>query len=226
MKKAIFGAILLACLLSVSTVALAALPGQVTVYVPSENGWAALSKEDPASLARAFTSIPALNRSCDKATWTETFTNHASVTQWLNYSFAGTRWDWQVRKPGIFAADCISFTIQSNDDVVVTFADFADLEPQVHEGAAPIPVAYSFGDTVEDATANGWVPAAELNEKEITLPYEVVAGGVNYKLWNKIVVDQTTRACDYEDSGTITIALTDVKPFVDPADGEYWDLIY
>ncbi len=40
-----------------------------------------------------------------------------------------------------------------------------------------------------------------------------------------IEVDETTRACDYEDSGTITLSLTDVKYFINPVTGMFNDAL-
>jgi hypothetical protein len=197
----------------------------VAVYLLDDQGqWLNPPDTDLGLHARAFISA-GHGGICDKEVWTENFTNHATVSQWINYSFGGTRWDWQIRKPGTFAADCIEFHIQSNDDVAVAFSGFADLAPLVHTDQPAIPTSYGFGDPpltgATDAPPSTWLAADALNGAGFNLAYDDIKGGLTKKLWTKIDVDETTRACDYEDQGTITLTLTDVKYFINPANGQF-----
>lgn len=223
--KRLLTAVLFVALLTISSAALAYTP--VAVYLlQDDNTWLNPPSTDLGLHAKAFISVPQ-GGICDKETWTETFTNHATVSQWINYSFGGTRWDWQVRKPGTFAADCIEFAIQSNDDVAVEFDGFGDLNPLVHPDAPAIPAFYAYGDPPVESTTDyppadaAWLSAADLNNADFTLSYDDVKDGLTKKLWTKIVVDEATRACDYEDQGTITLTLTDVKYFINPTDGMF-----
>ena len=88
--------------------------------------WVEVVKTDPAKKVATYTSGGA-DGACNKLEWTIDIVNHASIAQWINWAFSDTRWDWQVRKPGTYAADCISFVIQSNNDVTMSFAGFEPL---------------------------------------------------------------------------------------------------
>ncbi len=174
--KRLLTAVLLVALLTISSAALASY-GTPAVYLLDETGqWLSPPYMDPNGLhAKAFTS-DGKEGICDKEVWSNTFTNHATVSQWINYSFGGTRWDWQIRKPGTFATDCIEFHIQSNDDVAVAFDGFEDLAPLLHPEAPAIPAFYAYADLPADGSATDdppaeadWLSAADLNTADFTL---------------------------------------------------------
>lgn len=218
MKKLLAVITMLVLLVTLSTAVFATGLQNVSVWMLEGNRWS-----DPVDClglhAKAFTSAPYIGM-CNKKVCTNTITNHCTVSQWISYAFTGTRWDWQIRKPGTFSANCISFVIQSNDDVNVAFDGFADLAPLVHTDAPAIPVWYNYGNFGGGKPpVDGWIRATDLNDADFTFSYDQIKNGFTAKLWNKIQIDPTTRADDYEDSGTITITLTDVKYFIDPETG-------
>lgn len=214
----------LVAVLALSTVTFASYT-QVAVYMlggtSTSPTWTTPPVGSLGLYAKAFTSNPAQG-SCNRAIWKENITNHVAVSQWIDYTFAGTRWDWLVRKPGTFAADCITFNIRSNDDVTVTFDGFSDLAPLLptDNSATPIRVWYSWGlQGIDAPPIDSWLTPTELNEAGFQLDYETVSGGFTRRLWNKISIPENQRACEYQDSGTITLTLTDVKCFIDPETG-------
>lgn len=225
MRKLLLVLLGVVVLVTLSTVSFAT-PMEVTVYMQDGSGWVTPPQGEPLPglRAKAFTSNPQ-GGTCDKQVWETAFTNHVTVAQWIDYNFGGTRWDWQIRKPGTFAADCIEFSIQSNDDVNVSFCGFDNLAPLSHPDAAKINVWYNYGPQGSPATdtppAAGWVAAPDLNGVSFTLPYDLIKNGFTKKLWNKIEILPTTRACDYENSGVITLTLTDIKYFINPETGDY-----
>lgn len=233
MKKLVVVLLMLVLLLTLSAVSFAEpeqnlnlpLYQTATVWMLQGDNWATPPSSSLGLHAKAFTSLPVSGRCC-KEYWCDTITNHATITQWINYGYSGTRWDWQIRKPGVFATDSIYLHIQSNDDVEVDFDGFADLAPMIHKEAPAIPVWYCLTNKgIANPPADGWYSAAKLNDFKLKLPYNDVKNGVDYKIWNKIVVDPTTQACDYCDEGTITLKLTDVKYFINKCDGEYNGLL-
>ena len=139
--------------------------------------------------------------------------------KWCNWTISGTRWDWRILKPGTYAADCISVWLQSNNDVKITFAGFGDLAYQL-DGAGmkqTIDTYYSWGPDLE---SNSWIAAGDLNDEFALIPdsWDLHAGQ-STKLWNKIFVENCNSSCEYESTGTITIALQNIKRWVDPRDG-------
>jgi len=211
--------------LAISSLASAGAPpaySPVDTYILVDGEWETPAVGELGTAARAFTSLPE-SGSCDKRDWVITFVNHVTVSQWISYKFSGTRWDWQIRKPGIFATDGIEMGIQSNDDVNIDFDGFANLVPLIHVGAAAdIAVFYAY--TQDDGVPSTWYTPDELNSFSGQLSYAQVKDGEAFVLWTKIVIPEDQRACDYEDSWIITLSLTDVKYFIDEETGEYNDL--
>jgi len=186
-----------------------------------DNGvWVHRNPADLSSLARCWRSGPD-SGNCNKARWAISFTHHASMAQWCDWTMGGTRWDWRILKPGTYAADCIEFTLKSNNDVQITFAGFGDLE-YIEAGGVNrfIETYYSWGESVEEADTNGWTRASALNQVVLGfLDGDDLHEGFSTKLMNKIVVVECNSSCEYENEGTITIALQNIKRWVDPVTG-------
>jgi len=203
----------------------------VTTYQWNGSAWVALDKRDTWKTAATYTSGGA-EGSCNKQVWTVDIVNAASIAQWIDWGFSDTRWDWQVRKPGTYCADCISFTIQSNADVDVAFIGFGPLYNPAYQ--TTIPVWYALGDAIEDFQPGGtpvmnWMPALATSDETVngTLPlrYETVANGVTLKFWTKIQVDPSTHACEYMDAGKITLTATVLKPWIHFAEGDFFTCV-
>lgn len=173
-----------------------------------------------AQLARCFASNQA-EGACNKLRWFIPVTVHASVAQWIDFSLTGTRWDWYVRKPGYYAANCITAKVASNGDVLIDYEGFDDL---LNADGRRIPVWYSFGASVTEAFQNGWVPALQLNLDDDLLDESELWGpngrnrlheGLTWKLWNRICVDICNTACEYEDVALITLVLNQQKLWIE-----------
>jgi len=187
----------------------------------SGSAWVSQGVGDVQADARCWTSFPAAYY-CNKKTHLIDVTIHASVAQWISWSISGTRWDWKVRKPGTYAADCITGFIQSNQDVFIDYEGFADLQTLGTSINPTIPICYGFGPSLAQAEINGWVPAAALNnDDDMLLDSQDLHDGISWKLWNKIEVVNCNSACEYEDAATITLTLQVIKTWIDPATGYF-----
>ncbi|HHX26916.1 MAG TPA: hypothetical protein GX721_09645 [Firmicutes bacterium] len=187
-------------------------------YGVGVGGWDEYKAGNTAALARCWTSGGGLGY-CNKEKWNIAFTHHASMAQWCNWTMSGTRWDWRILKPGTYAADCISVWLQSNNDVKITFAGFGDLEYMLEDAGVKrtIDTYYSWGSDLESTP---WIRAINLNEEFALIgDSEALHEGLSTKLWNKIFVENCNSSCEYENSGTITIALQNIKRWVDPQTG-------
>lgn len=160
----------------------------------------------------------------NKENYNFTFTNHASVAQWVDWSISGTRKDWRVLRPGIYAADSITFSLLSNNDVEVTFSGFGDLqyeEPDVPEGTQDtIETWYGYGGGTLESVIN-WVRASELNGTLLIANTNDLHYGQTIKLWSRIQVEPSNNSSDYENRGLITLSLTNMKHWVDPVTGQF-----
>lgn len=120
---------------------------------------------------------------------------------------------WQIRKPGIYAADPVELRVYSNRRVRVTFSDFADLAGS-GPGQGALPAYYGMGDTLQDVEGNGWYTAAKWNEVQITTRPAQVGTTVVWRIWPRIEVAGTTRAGRYADTGKITVTVLETAPYV------------
>lgn len=189
--------------------------------------------------ARAF-SLLGTSGSCNKD-WSFEFTTEVQVAQWSEWTISGTKWQWFVKKPGTYIADCIIFKIKSNGDVEIKFEGFDD--PSYVETPHPSQTAtietyyaYSFGSgsggpgTVEPGNGgSGWIRAEDLNGESLLIPefFSMLThkyslhDGIEAHLWNKITVVDCNSASTYRDTGTVYITLKEQKPWIDPETGDY-----
>jgi len=183
--------------------------------------WVSQGTSDPQALARAWRSGPEQG-ACNKKYWCLDITVHASIAQWIEWSIGGTRWDWRVRKPGTYAADCIEACVSSNNDVLVDYEGFGDLLATGPSVTSTIPVWYSFGETISEAEANGWIRADTLNSHDDLLEdSEGLHEGICWKLWNKIEVVPSNSSCEYEDLAQICLTLQNIKIWIDSTTGYF-----
>lgn len=188
-------------------------------------------------LARCFASNEAKGN-CNKKNWLIPVTVHASVAQWIDFSMSGTRWDWFVRKPGYYAANCITAKVASNGNVAIDYSGFDSLRSLTYPTGpnTPIGIDYSFGGSITEAVANGWVPAPLLNNDDdllvendywYTNPVGGGTGGnrlhesLTWKLFNRIHVVRCNTACEYQNVALITLVEAGQKPWIEPELGGY-----
>jgi hypothetical protein len=214
-------------LMSLSVAAYACDYVQQTVKEWNGSCWVTIDKYAADKKAALYTSGGA-SGACDKRVWTASFLTHASIGQWIDWSFSSTSWDWQIRKPGTYASDGVSFTIQSNNDITVTFSGFDPLASLTNP-AWKIPAWYAFSDDPTGSVPASWwaakgssADADNINKQNWVLSYDSLKGTKSYKVWSKIQVDPTTHSCEYEDSGTVTMTLQPVKPWISAALGNFY----
>jgi hypothetical protein len=180
---------------------------------------------DPDALARVIRYGDPVDSTCNKESWHVDVHVSASVAQWVHWTLNKQGWEWYVMKPGRYAANCISFWIASNGDILIDYENFADLfSDNTHEQY--IPTFYSWGSSVFEAEAKGWVRAEDLNDDDDKLceaalntdPFDL-HDGIDFKLWNKIEVVDCNTACEYLNEADIYICLEQQKDWVDPDGG-------
>lgn len=180
---------------------------------------------------------------CNIATRSTTFTQHASIAQWMEWSLSSTRKDWRVQKPGILVSDCIDLWVRSNNDVEFTF-NLAPLKHITNDGqdesttqyivsgygiAPPTPLPGK-----DDAFWHVATSDADGNPLNAMFTYFVddykyydTAGaprGLHYdghrvKLWSWIDVQPSHTSSEYEGTGTITATMMNVKAWIDGVTG-------
>jgi len=215
MKKLVIGLITLALTvgLSLSAEALPPGAGELEAWEWDGTKWDSMEADGIEANAKAWSSGPE-SGDCNKTFWSTTVKVHASVAQWLEFSLSGTRWDWQVRKPGTYATDCITATVASNGDLEIDFDGFANLLGTDGE----IPTWYAYGKGPVGTLT--WIEAGALNGMDAQILDCVgLHAGYSWKLWNKIEVVECNSACEYDDEATITLVLDNQKDWIDPKTG-------
>lgn len=228
MRKLLALAVVIAICL-IPMVAMAFLPGdayEVQAWEYVDNTW--VPQTGVTANARCFASGFSMGY-CNKEKWEIPVVIHASVAQWLEYSMSGTRWDWKIRKPGTFAADCITASVASNNGISIAFEDFGPLvrDPQSGPGGTDpdeIDIMYGYDTKGSDPAAINWISTETLNAQGCHIDdSDALHAGYSVKLWNKIVVERCDSSCEYEDTAKIVITLDNVKHWIDPATGFFKD---
>lgn len=163
--------------------------------------------------------------------------NHVSVAQWVDWTISGTRKDWRVLRPGIYASNSVTATIKSNNDIIIEF--YATDPSYYYEGnqnegesvTDTIPKWFSYSEGQEQDLAeveeNGWYRVTEHNADNplvITIKDSgALHGGLAFKIWEKIEVVPSNTSSDYEGYGTVIIKLTNMKHWVDPDAGDWYE---
>lgn len=145
---------------------------------------------------------------------------HARELPWMRVEADTTRKDWRIRKPGDYVSLALQFRVASNSGVTVRFEGFGDLTPRgpsrgTPSGAAPIPVSYAAGSTLEEANAAGWWSAEQLDEVAIALPEsEALRQGMSWVLWQRLAVSPHHPPLEYEGTGRVVFILANMKDAV------------
>jgi hypothetical protein len=190
-------------------------------------GWVYQGTGDIQALARCWASEPDFGY-CNKD-WDIPVKVHASIAQWLDWTLSGKRWDWQVRKPGCYGADCITATLKSNQHILVDYHGFTDLTAESTSVNPVIPIWYTvsaMGAALPAAGDPAWVTPAQLNDPaEWDTVYDSpgLHDGIQFKLWNMICVEECNSACEYQAHGNISLKLLCQKPWIDRGTGYFND---
>jgi hypothetical protein len=126
-------------------------------------------------------------------------------SQWVSCSFSGTEWSWFVRKPGSYAAKALSVTIESNGGVLIDFENFDQLLCTDGSGEV-LETRYAVSpptSVIEDLT---WMTPQELNNYQMHFDDPPLVQ-TTWVLWQKITVDNSTKAAEFEDQVKICFVL-------------------
>ena len=216
---------ILLCLVIMLLPVVASSQVEVETWYWDGTAWVYQGTGNPQALARCWASYPELGY-CNKD-WDIPVKIHASIAQWLDWAMSGTRWDWRVRKPGKYGADCITATIKSNQHVLVDYHGFNDLVSESVSVNPNIPIWYhvsALGAALPPVGSNLWTPAARLNDPaEWDTLYDsmLLHNGIQFKLWNMIEVVNCNSACEYQDHASISLKLLCQKPWIDRTTGYF-----
>jgi hypothetical protein len=158
------------------------------------SSWVYLGIGNPDSPARCWAPLPQ-DGSC------------TDTIQWIQWALSGTRWEWDVKEPGIYGANGISLEVMSDSDVVIDYEGFEALQGENPGVDSTVQIWYAL--TVswaqpappDDPT---WVLAEDLNSQDDTL-YDSpeLELGLMFKKWNMIEVKDSHPSSEYSDDATV-----------------------
>jgi len=126
---------------------------------------------------------------------------------YADVSVTATRLDWRVRKPGTYAALATTMTASGAGKLSIQFSKFADLA-RTDGVSGTIAAFYGFGDDLAAVETEGWISAAELNNKtryiDLSEPAPVL-------MWSKISVGEEDSSAEYENEGVMTFIVSNTQ---------------
>jgi len=145
---------------------------------------------------------------------------------WIRYSLSATLWTWTVRKPGVYATQCLTGTVKSNVDIVIDFTGFEDLKtPPLLKGLHWDPkcsdkeIETYYAAALSNLTVDqvSWHRASEFNNplNNLLIPQNPLIA-TSWNLWNKISVTNDISACNFKDQAFITFEVANSDMWIDP----------
>ena len=139
---------------------------------------------------------------------------HASLAQWSRVILDATVMDWQILKPGDYAARLTTISLQSNGDVLFDFHDMGDL---INEEGDIIPTQYALMPVGLEPGPNDWIPAELLNDPALW-PYldeDQEHNPIDVVIWIRLIPHECDSACEYVDRWVLTVDLLEQKDWVE-----------
>ena len=138
----------------------------------------------------------------------------AAEAAWLRFHVSATQWQWLIRRPGVYAAECIIGSITSSVDILINFSGFEDLcssDPTTQN----VETYYGVSIGNQNVEEVEWVGAADFNRHPLLIKQNPVAP-TYWNLWNKVSVKQGNSALEYSDDAVITFLMQNTTPWIDP----------
>ncbi len=173
---------------------------------------------------------------CNVTPRIEAVTVRAYVAQWARWKMDYSGWEWYVKKPGTFYADCITAEVQSNGDVEIKFSGAGNLKFE----NGPVgrsnenPIGTTVNTTIKTwyaATESGkkprhsdegedpWLPLNKLNGLKVRISdSRQLHKGLRVTLWNKIEVVECNSVGMYENEFEVKLVLSNQVDWIDKFD--------
>ena len=137
----------------------------------------------------------------------------ASDSQWVSFHFSSTQWQWNIRKPGDYAAQPIIGSIISSVDVLIDFNGFEDLNA-TYPPTQKVETYYGVSIGNQGVEEVEWARASDLNAHSLLIRQNPIP--THWSLWNKICVKADNSDFKYLDDAVITFGILNTSPWIDP----------
>lgn len=121
------------------------------------------------------------------------------------YSVTHGRIDFRAMRPGTYAAPLSVMELSGTGAAKIVFDDFDHAVYLREPSAPPVILEYSFGSTLEEAEANGWMSVETLNGMELSFSKAELQQGVEITLWMRYTIRDLNYSSDYRTAGTVSI---------------------
>jgi hypothetical protein len=134
-------------------------------------------------------------------------------SQWVKLHFSGTAWNWYMRKPGTYAGEILTGSVESNGKVSVGFERFNELRCTDGSGQS-LDTYYAISPPGHTIGKLKWIEPYELNAFDLYFEgVPVVPAG--WALWQKVVVENSAPAAEFQDGAFISVSLLNQSEWIE-----------
>jgi len=140
----------------------------------------------------------------------------SSEAPWASFNLSGTQWEWDIRRPGDYAAQSIVGSITGNVDILINFSGFEDLNSS-NPNTEIVETYYAASVGNPRVEEVDWASAPDFNGRTLLIQQDPNSPiPVAWGLWNRVCVKTVNTATDYSDDAVITFVMQNTSPWVDP----------
>ena len=136
-----------------------------------------------------------------------------SEAPWARFHLSATQAQWNIRKPGEYAAQPIIGSITSNVDILINFSGFEDLTSS-NSPTQSIETYYGVSIGNQSVQHADWVRASDFNARTLLIEQNPTTP-TYWSLCNKVYVKRGNSAFEYSDDAVITFAMQNTGPWID-----------
>ena len=135
-------------------------------------------------------------------------------TPWVSFHLSSTQWQWNIRKPGDYAAQPIIGSITSNVDILINFSGFEDLNSS-DPPTQSVETYYGVSIGNQSIEEVDWARASDFNAHTLLIKQNPTTP-TTWSLWNKVCVKAVNPAFDYSGDAMITFVMQNTSTWIDP----------
>jgi len=139
---------------------------------------------------------------------------HAQEVQWVSFHFSSTQWEWYIRRPGEYAAECISAHITSNVDILINFSGFENLSSS-DPSTQNVETYYGVSIGNQSVEEVEWVKASDFDTHPLLIKQSPTRP-TYWSLWNKVWMRPYNSATEYSGDAVISFVMRNTSTWIDP----------
>jgi hypothetical protein len=194
-------------------------PAPIKGYISADSAGVKAGRVVPSRMGNSLNHLPGVGLEATAVrtdTWRGPFLSSEEEKQWASFHFSGTQWEWNVRRPGEYAAQSLTGTVSSNADIMIVFSGFEDLVCS-NPNSENVEALYGAYVGTREVDQVAWVTAQDFNGRTLLIQRPPgPPAPVPWCLWNRINVKAGNSAEEYADEAVITFLLKVNTTWTDP----------